>query len=141
MSNQKSLTGTEGFDKNPQNINRKGRPRKSFSTINEAMKKDGIEPLTKSQLIEAYSLVFNSTQEDLKKLRKDKDTPYAMRIIIDQLNKTSTKIKALNDYRDYMFGRAAHTVGIEAKQVIEVQYRNVSKQFDDEGKPLKDKKE
>lgn len=141
MPNPENLTRTGGFQKNPKNINRNGRPRKSFATINAELKEKGVEPLTKSQLLEAYALVFNSTEAELKGLAKSKDTPYAMKIIILELNSSRTRSKALADYRDYIFGKAAHTIGITAKGSIQIEYVNVSKQFDDKGNPIKEDEE
>ena len=127
----------KGFDKNPQNINRNGRPRKSFSTINADLKKQGVEPLKKAQLIEAYTLVFNSTKEELKEISENPDTPIGLNIIITQLSNKDTKDKAMNDYRDYMFGKAVQKTEIKA----EVNHTNMTddeldaeiKRFDKEG--------
>jgi len=105
MPNPENLTG-KGFDSNPENINKKGRPRKSFNTINKELKDKGITPLTKSHLIEAYELIFNSNEEDLKKIASDESTPYGLKLIIKELNDKKTRSKALADYRDYMFGKA-----------------------------------
>jgi len=46
-------------------------PRKLFSTINKELKNKGIKPLSKAQLIEAYELIFNTDEEELKKLKSD----------------------------------------------------------------------
>ena len=86
--------------------NPNGRPRKSFSVINAELKSKGIEALSKSDLIDAYALIFNSTEDDLKELAKEKNTPYALRLIIGELNSAKTRSKALQDYRDYAFGKA-----------------------------------
>lgn len=109
MPNPENLTG-KGFADNPQNINKNGAPRKSFTVINEQLKAKGVEVLTKSALIEAYSLIFNSTEKELKLLAKDDETPYALRLIIGELNSTRTRSKALQDYRDYCFGKAQDKV-------------------------------
>lgn len=111
MSNPENLEG-KGFKDNPQNINRNGRPRKSFRLINDKLKEDGIEPLKKAELIEGYSLIFNSTEDDLKSLAKDKDTPYALKIMILELNDRRARARALQDYRDYMFGKAQDKVDL-----------------------------
>lgn len=97
---------TNGFDKNPQNINRNGAPRKSFSLINKELKDKGIKQLRKDELIEAYSLIFNSTEKDLKEIKENSETPYAFKIIIEGLSNKKTREKAIADYRDYMFGKA-----------------------------------
>ena len=90
--------------------NPNGRPRKSFAVINEELKAKGVEELTRGALIEAYSLIFNSSESDLKVLAKDSNTPYALRLIIGELNSARTRSKALQDYRDYMFGKAQDKV-------------------------------
>jgi len=105
MPNPENLIG-KGFDNNPENINKNGRPRKSFNSVNNELKKKGVEPLTKSTLIEAYELVFNSSEDDLKKIASDENTPYGLKLIIKELNDKKTRSKALADYRDYMFGKA-----------------------------------
>ncbi len=90
--------------------NPNGRPRKSFATINAELKSKGVTPLTKGGLIDAYKLIFNTDEEELKRIGKDKNTPYGLRLIISELNNAKTRSKALADYRDYMFGRAKESV-------------------------------
>ena len=81
-------------------------PRKSFSVVNAELKAKWVTPLTKSQLIEAYTLVFNTEEEELQRIAKDKQYPYWLRLIIMELNNKNTRSKALADYRDYMFWKA-----------------------------------
>ncbi len=90
--------------------NPNGQPRKLFSSINLELKAKGVTPITRSQLLEAYSLIFNSTEEELKKLSEDKSVPYVLRLIIGELNNKNTRSKALADYRDYMFGKATQNI-------------------------------
>lgn len=106
---------TGGFDKNPRNINRTGANRKSFATINEALKKKGIKPLSKSELIESYTLIFNATEEELQKIVQDKKTPFAFKLILTELKSSKTRGKALEDLRNYMFGQAAQEIKHEVK--------------------------
>ncbi len=96
-----------------QSGNPNGRPRKTFRVVNEELKKSGIEELSKSQLLEAYGLILNLTEGELKEMATDKDLPYAMRLIILDLNTKEKRTSAMRDYRDYIFGRA------QSKQVIE----------------------
>ena len=107
----------KGFDKNPGNINRNGRPRKSFRTINDELEKKGVEPLGKKNLTDAYALILNATKEELDELESDVKTPLAYKIIIQELGDKKLRARALADYRDYMFGRAGSTV--EHKVFIE----------------------
>ena len=90
--------------------NPNGRPKKSFATINAELKAKGVTPLTKTALIDAYTLIFNTDEKELQNIAKDKGTPYGLRLIIGELNNSKTRSKALADYRDYMFGRAKESV-------------------------------
>lgn len=112
--NFKGRGNTAGFGKNPQNINRSGANRKSFATVNEALKKKGIQALTKNQLIEFYTLIFNATEDELRRISEDKKTPFALTIILRELKDKTTRSKAIADLRNYMFGQAqqeiTHTV-------------------------------
>lgn len=106
---------TGGFDKNPQNINRTGANRKSFSKINEALKKKGIAAIKKSELIEFYTLIFNATEDELKKLAQDKKQPMALRLILMEFNDKRTRSQAIRDFRDYMFGKADEIINHTVK--------------------------
>lgn len=86
------------------------RPRKLFSTVNAELKEKGIQVLSKEQLIEAYWLVFNTDEEELERIAKDKSYPFALRLIILELNNKNNRAKAMADYRDYMFWKAKQEV-------------------------------
>lgn len=96
-----------------QSGNPAGRPRRTFSKINAELKERGVEPLTKTTLVDTYSLVFSATEEELVELEEDGGTPFALRLIIRELKDKSTRSKALADYRDYMFGRAQGNERVE----------------------------
>jgi hypothetical protein len=100
----------KGYFKKGESGNPNGRPRKSFATINAELQKKGITKLSKSDLIDAYALIFNSTEDDLKDIAKDNNTPYALKLIILELNDKKTRARAMQDYRDYSFGRATDNV-------------------------------
>jgi hypothetical protein len=108
MANEKNLIPfVPGESGNPN-----GRPRKSFASINAELKLKGIIPLSKTDLIDAYALVFNTDEDELKAIAADKKTPYALRIIIFELNNSKTRAKAMQDYRDYTFGRAKESLDL-----------------------------
>jgi hypothetical protein len=117
MPNPENLIG-KGFESRPQDINKDGRPRKSFSTINKSLQAAGVEPLTKTNLIKSYELIFSATEEELQNIAKDKETPYGLKLIIKELNNTKSRSQALKDYRDYMFGKATENKNIEVTEVV-----------------------
>ena len=102
--------------------NPNGRPKKSFASINDELKKEGFKALKKSEIIEAYGIIFNTTEERLKQIAGDKDAPFGLRKTILYLNDKKNYMKAYQDYRDYMFGRAKenidHTTKGESINVI-----------------------
>ena len=105
-----------GFGANPQNINKKGRPRKLFRQINTNLKDKGVEEISKQDLIQAYALIFNATQEDLHELIEDPETPYVYKLIIDGLKNKRFREQALKDMRDYAFGKSASNIEVTFKE-------------------------
>jgi hypothetical protein len=114
MANEENLKPwKKGESGNPN-----GRPKKSFASINAELKLKGIEQLSKADLIEAYALIFNTDEETLRDIAKDKKTPYAFKIILLELNDNKTRAKALQDYRDYTFGRAIENIDVNNNVTI-----------------------
>jgi len=106
------------LDKNKGNINKEWRPRKLFSTVNEELKWKWIQPLSKEQLIEAYWLVFNTDEEELERIAKDKTYPFALRLIILELSNKNNRAKAMADYRDYMFWKAKQEMTAKIEHTV-----------------------
>lgn len=97
------------------------RPRKLFRTVNEELKAKWIEQLSKDQLIEAYWLVFNTDEEELERIAKDKNYPFALRLIILELNNKNNRAKAMSDYRDYMFWKAKQIEEINLNWKLQIE--------------------
>ena len=72
---------TNGFQKNPQNINRKGRPKKVYSNVIDEQKKKGYEVPTKDEFYEAIGLLFVMDEDDLAEFSINKENPHALRRI------------------------------------------------------------
>ena len=99
-----------GLKKNPQNINRKGRPKNSFSLLNDSLKAQGYEPLTKGALHEAYSLILSLDESKIIEIREDENQPFAVRLIIQELTDKNSRGKTLQDMRNYLFGTATERI-------------------------------
>ena len=81
---KKVLNGNKdgnGFDKNPQNINRNGRPRKLIGTVNAELEAKGIKAASKEEIVNCYLRLVNVDIEGLEEIVKDKDQPSMIRIV------------------------------------------------------------
>ena len=116
----------KGFDVNPQNRHTTGPNRKSFSVLNDQLVAKGVEPLSKKHLTDAYALIFNATESELRELADNADVPVAYKIIIDELANPKMRAKAMSDYRDYMFGKGVSTVEhkfVEQPLFVDISHR------------------
>lgn len=98
-----------------------GRKPKSFKMFNNMMKESGVEPLSKEALIQCYSFLFSATQAQIKKVADDEEQPLGLRLIIQEFTEERTRSKAMQDYRDYMFGKALQTV--EEKSEVSIVWK------------------
>jgi hypothetical protein len=86
--------------------NLNGRPKKSFRMLNDTLKKEGYEPLSKADLLEAYSLILSIDEEKIQELADDDTQPLAIRLIIQDMTNEQNSGKAIQDIRNYLFGGA-----------------------------------
>lgn len=68
----------KGFDKRPENINKKGRPRKLISHINTELKADGYTPASVDEIKEAYLTLLNLPISKLKEFQNVNNDGYPM---------------------------------------------------------------
>jgi len=105
-----------GFQSNPQNINKSGANRKSWSGFNLKCKEKGVEPLTKASYFEAVTYLMALSKDELQEEYKDDKNPAWMCWLINSLMDIKTRDKVMQDYRDWAFGRAQETIKHEGKQ-------------------------
>jgi predicted GNAT family acetyltransferase len=72
---------TKGFKQCPDNINKKGTPRKLVSTVIADMKEKGIEPATAGEIKQLYLCLLNNTKEEIKTIADDETQPQINRIV------------------------------------------------------------
>ena len=73
------------FNKNPQNINRKWRPKKWVALINEELAKKWYEPVRKQDIEVNYMQLMNLNEKELKELLTDEKQPMLVRIIVKNM--------------------------------------------------------
>ena len=71
----------KGFDKNPQNINRNGRPRKLITDVIAQLEEQGIKPATKPDIQDIYMRLINVEISELEQIVKDSTQPVLVRIV------------------------------------------------------------
>ena len=81
---KKVLSGKDnvnGFQKNPQNINRNGRPRKMIADVIAELEKQGIKAATKPDIQDIYMRLINVEIPELEQKVKDPTQPVLVRIV------------------------------------------------------------
>lgn len=103
----------QGFHTNPERINKTGRPPKLLKHLNQDLKEKGFEPVKESQIIEAYELLLQLPEQEIKKIALDKNQPYFMRRVIQYF--TSAKgMEMMDRILDRSFGRVMHRQTVDA---------------------------
>jgi hypothetical protein len=81
---RKILSGkdnTNGFQKNPQNINRTGANRKSIASVNVDLESNGYKAASKQDILDCYLRLINIDLKELGTMVKDDEQPAMIRIV------------------------------------------------------------
>lgn len=81
---KKVLNGNKdgnGFDKNPQNINRNGANRKSIASVNIDLEANGYKAASKQDIVDCYLRLINIDLKELGKMVTGEDQPAMVRIV------------------------------------------------------------
>ena len=76
---------TKGFDKNPNNINRKGRPRRLVSSIIQDLKEKGIVQVKAIDIVEAFEMLFNLESKEIAEIANNDKNPYFIRRVAKEM--------------------------------------------------------
>ena len=117
---------TEGFDKNKNNINRKGQPVSIKKQLKELLLNDGELPIPAEQFIR----MKKSNDKEYYIFKIPTQDALALRLLSIAMSKNTSGFNALKLLLETFDGKALQSVDSTNKQVIE--YKNVSKQFKDE---------
>lgn len=69
------------FASNPQNINRKWRPRKGISAVTAELAEKGFSPATSQEIKDNYMAMLQLSQDDLELLKEDRTKPALINIL------------------------------------------------------------
>ena len=115
INNLKGKSNTNGFKDNPQNINKKGRPKKGFAHVNKLLQEKGYEKASKQEYSDFVAYLINCTEDDLKKIYIDKSLPLYLRLMIEEMRNPKTRSLVIRDLRDFIFGKAVESVEVTQK--------------------------
>lgn len=115
MPNPENIKG-KGFDKNPQNINRNGRPVKNYKEHIQEIKEKGYLAPSREEYYDMVSLLLSIRKDDLKEFAEDESRPYWIRCLVIDMNNKQTRQKLMQDLRDWLFGKSEQKI----KQEVEI---------------------
>jgi len=118
-------------------LNPNGRPPKTFTLVNRQLKEQGYEPLTRSQLQEAVSLLMGLSRDKVREISKDDALPIALRIVATELLDPENAFKTFQDSRDWNYGRATQTTEVSGKDGAPLQAFIWDKLYDKDQGPEK----
>jgi hypothetical protein len=72
---------TNGLDKKPENINRKGQPRKLIGDVVNDLKSQGVIPASKTDIVDCYLQLIQLPKSDLEAKIKDNNQPSLVTIV------------------------------------------------------------
>ena len=84
-ANYERTIKNKGFDKNPNNINRKGRPRRLVSSIIQDLKEKGIVQVKATDIVEAFEMLFNLESKEIAEIANNENNPYFIRRVAKEM--------------------------------------------------------
>ena len=112
-----------GFQKNPQNINRKGRPRKLVNIINHELQAEGYETVKSEQVKECYMTLLNLPFNKIKKMAEvtpRDDMPILYKLVAKEMI-GKRGIEMLDRMLDRAIGKATQPLDHTTKGNISIQ--------------------
>ena len=92
--------------------NLKGRPKKRYTVHIEDLQAMGYAAPTKEEYFDLIGLLMAMEENDLKEFGKDQSRPYWIRLIVQDIENKTARLKIISDHRDWIFGRAGQKTEI-----------------------------
>ena len=110
----------KGFEKHPERINRKGRPKKLVSHINSQLKEEGFKEVSKDDVKTAYLTIINLPISKIKKIAdpKNDDYPFLYKLVAKELG-GKRGADMLENLLDRSLGKSTQVVEQKNEEVTE----------------------
>lgn len=110
-----SLANLKGktFRDKPERINKNGRPPKLIHHITAELKEKGYEPVTESQIIDAYTALMQLPEAEVKAMESDNSRPFFLRLVAKWLQ-SPKGMEMLDRIMDRSFGKVMFRQSLEA---------------------------
>lgn len=109
-----------GFDKNPQNINKKGQPRKLISDVNADLENNGVKEATKTDIVSCYLRLINLPVDELKQAVEDIKKPALIRIVGKAIL-SGKGFEVIEKVLDRAVGKANQSVDLNMQETARMQ--------------------
>lgn len=109
----------KGFDKNPQNINRNGRPRKQLSIILSEVQELGYKRPSDSEIVEICWLMLSLSEDELKRIRDCDEFPMIMKIVASRLL-SNRDFETVEKILDRIYGKTIMKWNLDEDKIINI---------------------
>lgn len=109
-----SLANLKGktFRDKPERINKNGRPPKLIHHITAELKEKGYEPVTESQIIDAYNALLQLPESEVRAIDDDKSKPFFLRLVARWMQ-SARGMEMLDRIMDRSFGKVLQRQAID----------------------------
>lgn len=128
MPNPQNIKG-KGFDKNPNNINKKGRPKTVANAIKDLFLQDYHFKLSNSQANEIIQGLLGKTKDELVELANNKEVPFWITLIAKkaQMDFNAGSIELLEKLFDRVYGKPKQEFGLLDDTDVTIKITNKKK--------------
>lgn len=114
MANKIDRLKGKSFKTNPENINKKGRPRTTVRVLLDDLKSKGYKTINKEDIKFLYLSLLDNSQEELSKLTNDKESSMIIRVVAKSiLDKKGFDI--IEKMLDRTMGKPAQLIGEDSE--------------------------
>jgi len=119
------------FAKNPEFINKKGRPRKLIGEVQKQLELIGIKPPTATEVKSLAMTFLNLTQKQIKTLLQDEEMPMYVRIVLKEMLKDKG-FEIIEKLLDRGIGKPTNNIDLSSlNENINTEVKMNEKQFNE----------